>query len=168
MTLQELNQLSFDQLKTELHKCCGSSRWTERMAAIFPVPDTETLLSQAEKIWYSCSESDWREAFSHHPRIGDVQALKEKFAATAQWAGEEQSAVKQSPDAVLQALKKENDAYEARFGYIFIVCATGKTAEEMLRLLQNRLNNSAAAELHIAVQEQNKITLIRLQKLLHL
>lgn len=137
------------------------------MAAIFPVPDKETLFTQAEKTWYDCSESDWREAFSHHPRIGDVRALKEKFAATAHWAGEEQSAVRQSPDAVLQALKEGNDVYAAKFGYIFIVCATGKTAHEMLRLLQARLNNSAADEIQLAMQEQNKITLIRLQKLLH-
>ena len=167
MTLQQLNHLPLTQLKTELGKCCGSSELVERMACIFPVPDEETLQMYAEKIWYECSEADWLEAFGHHPKIGDVQALKEKFAATAHWAGEEQSAVKGSAEAVLRALKAGNEAYEARFGYTFIVCATGKTAEEMLGLLQARLSDSAADEMQIAMREQNKITQIRLQKLLH-
>ncbi|MBE7169749.1 MAG: 2-oxo-4-hydroxy-4-carboxy-5-ureidoimidazoline decarboxylase [Williamsia sp.] len=166
MTLQQLNNLSIPQLRTELARCCGSATWIEQMVEIFPVADEKELLPEAERIWNNCSENDWIEAFSHHPRIGDVQTLKERFAATAQWAGEEQAAARQTSDAVLQALKEGNDAYAEKFGYIFIVCATGKSAPEMLHLLQARLHNTAEDEIRIAMQEQNKITQIRLQKLL--
>ena len=166
MNLEALNKLPVDQLKIELGKCCSAATWVNRMAAFFPVEDSESLLLQAEAVWFACSEADWREAFCGHPKIGDVDALKKKFASTAGWAGEEQAAIKQTSDVVLAALKKGNEEYEARFGYIFIVCATGKGADEMLRLLQARLNNSPTDEITIAMQEQNKITLIRLQKLL--
>lgn len=166
MTLETLNQLPVDQLKATLRACCGSLTWVKRMVSHFPVEDEDSLLRNAEAVWFDCSEADWREAFSHHPKIGDLDALKKKFAATAAWAGEEQSAVKQTNDTVLTALKKCNDRYEAKFGYIFIVCATGKSAEEMLHLLEVRLNNTTTDEIRLAMQEQNKITLIRLQKLL--
>jgi len=166
MTLRELNNYPPAALKEALSRCCGAANWIERMAAVFPVRDEQTLFSEAERIWLSCSESDWREAFTHHPKIGDIGALKEKFASTSQWAEGEQSAVRQTSDDVLRALAEGNAAYERRFGYIFIVCATGKRAEEMLALLQARLHNDPADEIKIAASEQNKITRIRLEKLL--
>ena len=111
-------------------------------------------------------ETDWREAFTHHPKIGDVDALREKFASTAAWAAGEQGAVRQASEATLQGLKAGNEAYEQHFGYIFIVCATGKSADEMLALLQARLPHSPAEEIHVAMAEQAKITRLRLEKLL--
>lgn len=166
MTLDNLNTLNSIQRAEALAKCCGATHWVNKMNEIFPVADEKILLHEAEKLWRQCSESDWLEAFTHHPKIGDVNSLKEKYAATAAWAEGEQSSVKESSLAVLQALSAGNAEYENKFGYIFIVCATGKTASEMLAMLQDRIKNKAADEIQIAAQEQNKITAIRLKKLI--
>lgn len=166
MTLAELNTLPKPALTDALRKCCGSTAWVEAMGQIFPIPDMEALFEQASIIWYSLSEQDWREAFTHHPKIGDINSLKEKFASTSTWAAGEQAAVQGSSQAVLEALAEENTRYEEKFGYIFIVCATGKTAGEMLALLRARLPNEPAKEIKIAMAEQAKITQIRLEKLL--
>ena len=167
MTLIELNNLPKSALADALQKCCGSSAWVENMVAIFPIDTAETLLHQATAIWHNLSEADWREAFTHHPKIGgDIAALREKFASTSTWAEGEQAAVKRASQATLEALAAGNTAYEQKFGYIFIVCATGKTAAEMLALLQARLPNTPDVEIKIAMSEQNKITCIRLEKLL--
>ncbi|QJX48334.1 2-oxo-4-hydroxy-4-carboxy-5-ureidoimidazoline decarboxylase [Hymenobacter taeanensis] len=166
MTIAELNHLPPTGLADALQKCCGSSAWVEAMRGIFPVADAEALLQKATTIWNSLSEADWREAFTHHPKIGDVNSLKQKFASTSAWAAGEQGAVKEAPQQVLEALAAGNEAYEQKFGYIFIVCATGKSAEEMLALLQARLPNPPQQEILIARAEQDKITRIRLEKLL--
>ncbi len=166
MTLHELNILPKDQLKAELFKCCGSTNWVEKMLPFFPADDMVELINDAEEQWYECSEADWLEAFTHHPKIGDVESLKKKFAATAQWASGEQGAVAEAPQQVLEALSKGNNDYEQKFGFIFIVCATGKSAAEMLALLEARLPNNREEEIRIAMDEQNKITQLRLQKLL--
>ena len=166
MTLHELNILPKDQLKQELFKCCGSNAWVDKMLPFFPADDMVELINDAEDQWYECSEADWLEAFTHHPKIGDVESLKKKFAATAQWASGEQGAVAEASEETLKALAEGNEAYEKKFGFIFIVCATGKSAEEMLQLLQARLPNEKEEEIKIAMDEQNKITQLRLQKLL--
>ncbi len=166
MTLTELNSLSESELKQALTRCCGSSNWVENMVSVFPVSSQQNLFNKAEDIWDGCTEEDWKEAFSHHPKIGDAQSLKEKFASTSQWAEGEQSGVQHTSDQVLEAFKTNNQLYEERFGYIFIVCATGKSAEEMLSMLTLRLLNSQEDEINIAMEEQNKITQLRLQKLL--
>ena len=166
MTLHELNILPKEQLKEELFKCCGSKTWVEKMLPFFPADDMVELLNDAEDQWYECSQEDWLEAFTHHPKIGDVESLKKKFASTAQWAGNEQGAVKEASEETLKALAKGNEEYEKKFGFIFIVCATGKSAGEMLMLLDSRLPNTREQEISIAMEEQNKITLLRLQKLL--
>lgn len=166
MTLHELNILSKEQLRKELFKCCGSKTWVEKMLPFFPADDMVELLNDAEEQWYQCSKADWLEAFTHHPKIGDVESLKKKFASTAQWAGNEQGAVNSAPEETLKALANGNDEYEKKFGFIFIVCATGKSAGEMLMLLDSRLPNTKEEEMNIAMEEQNKITLLRLQKLL--
>jgi 2-oxo-4-hydroxy-4-carboxy-5-ureidoimidazoline decarboxylase len=166
MTLSELNTLNKSQLHLALERCCGARKWVEKMTEIFPVNDQKILLDKAEEIWYQCNEVDWIEAFTHHPKIGDINALKEKFASTSKWAEGEQGAVKQTSHEVLQALAEGNELYEQKFGYIFIVCATGKSAEEMLALLQARLSNKPEDEIKIAMEEQNKITKLRIQKLL--
>ena len=142
------------------------------MMAYFPADDLVELLENAEEIWYACSEEDWKEAFAHHPRIGDVASLSEgllsettKFANTAAWASHEQSNVNIAAKETIEALAQGNRLYEEKFGYIFIVCATGKSAEEMLALLQARLSNKPEDEINIAADEQHKIIQLRIQKL---
>jgi 2-oxo-4-hydroxy-4-carboxy-5-ureidoimidazoline decarboxylase len=166
MTLHDLNILPKEQLKEELFKCCGSKTWVEKMLPFFPADDMTELLYDAEDQWYECTEADWLEAFTQHPKIGDMNSLKKKFATTAGWASGEQGAVAQASEETLQALAKGNEAYEKKFGFIFIVCATGKSADEMLQLLNERLPNDREYEIVVAMDEQNKITQIRLQKLL--
>ena len=166
MELAELNNLLEPERKELLQKCCGAQNWVERMNAFFPVQSKEELFAEADRTWFACTEADWREAFEHHPKIGDLSSLKDKFANTGKWAANEQAGVNQTSEEILRALAEGNKKYEEKFGYIFIVCATGKTAEEMLALLQERLPNSPEAEIKIAMAEQNKITRIRLEKLL--
>jgi 2-oxo-4-hydroxy-4-carboxy-5-ureidoimidazoline decarboxylase len=171
MTLHEFNILSKQQLIEELTKCCGSSAWVKRMLPFIPADDMIELLEDAEEEWNKCSQEDWKEAFSHHPKIGDVESLAKKFASTAHqiaigWAAGEQSAVNVASKETIEALAEGNRLYEERFGYIFIVCATGKSAEEMLMLLRSRLKNSPEEEILIAADEQNKITKLRIEKLL--
>ncbi len=166
MTLHELNILPKHQLKSELFKCCGSTTWVDKMLPFFPADDLVELLNDAEEEWYHCTEADWLEAFAQHPKIGDIASLQKKFADTAEWAGGEQMAVGTATQQTIEALAHANDAYEQKFGFIFIVCATGKSADEMLQLLQARLPNNKQEEIEIAMDEQNKITQLRLQKLL--
>lgn len=166
MTLLELNALPAEARAAELAKCCGALRWVAALNAQFPFASPEALQQQAADIWDALTEADWREAFTHHPKIGDVASLRKKFGSTAHWAEGEQDAVKQAPTETLDALAEGNAAYEARFDYIFIVCATGKSAAEMLRLLQARLPNAPEQELRVAAAEQAKITRLRLEKLL--
>jgi 2-oxo-4-hydroxy-4-carboxy-5-ureidoimidazoline decarboxylase len=147
MTLSDLNALPSLARAEALATCCGATAWVTALNQQFPFVSPAALYEAAEQIWYNLTEADWREAFTHHPKIGDVNALKEKFASTATWAA-------------------GNDAYERKFGYIFIVCATGKSADEMLALLQARLPNEPQQEIHIAMGEQAKITRLRLEKLL--
>jgi 2-oxo-4-hydroxy-4-carboxy-5-ureidoimidazoline decarboxylase len=166
MTLHELNILPKEQLREELLKCCDSTAWVNKMLPFFPADDMVELLEDAEEQWFLCSEEDWKEAFSHHPKIGDVESLKTKFASTVTWASGEQSGVAAASQQTLEALAKANKLYEEKFGYIFIVCATGKSADEMLTMLQTRLQNSPEVEIEIAADEQNKITKLRIEKLL--
>lgn len=136
------------------------------MAAASPYSSLAAMAGVAEKVWYTeCFEAEWLEAFRHHPKIGDVQSLKEKFASTQHLASNEQQFVNTASDEIIQLLADANTAYENKFGFIFIICATGKTAEEMLRLLNDRLRNTYFEELNIAMGEQHKITLLRIQKL---
>ncbi len=133
----------------------------------FPFVSIEVLYEKAIANWYeACQQADWLEAFGHHPKIGGLAELEQKFAETAAWASEEQGAVKKASRAVLEALAAGNEAYEAQMGFIFIVCATGKSAPEMRQLLEDRLQNSREEEIRVAMGEQCKITLLRLNKLL--
>jgi 2-oxo-4-hydroxy-4-carboxy-5-ureidoimidazoline decarboxylase len=166
MTLSDLNVLPAAARAEALGTCCGSSAWIATLNEQFPFTSSAALYEAAERIWNDLGEAHWREAFTHHPKIGDINALKEKFASTATWAAGEQGAVRQASQETLEALAAGNEAYEQRFGYIFIVCATGKSADEMLALLQARLPNEPSQEIHVAKGEQAKITRLRLEKLL--
>jgi 2-oxo-4-hydroxy-4-carboxy-5-ureidoimidazoline decarboxylase len=165
MTLQRFNSSAPQYHKEELFKCCGCNAWVEELSSQFPFSSVEDLKSKSDKIWFSLDEKDWLEAFKHHPQIGDVKSLEKKFVSTKEWASNEQSGVNTATQNVLRELKELNDAYEKKFGYIFIVCATGKSAEEMLAILKSRLENSPEEEIKIAMQEQNKITHLRIDKL---
>jgi 2-oxo-4-hydroxy-4-carboxy-5-ureidoimidazoline decarboxylase len=166
MTIDQLNQLDGASLAEHLRRCCGATRWVEGVIAMRPYDSLNDLLDKADKAWGQCEKSDWLEAFTHHPKIGDVASLEKKFADTREWAGNEQSGVQQAAREVIEALARGNEDYESKFGFIFIVCATGKTASEMLALLNDRLPNDPETEVRIAAGEQAKITRIRLEKLL--
>lgn len=148
-----------------LRTCCGSARWIERMMTRRPFRTTDAVLEASRDIWFALAPGDWLEAFADHPKIGDREALMKKFPETRHLASGEQSGVDGAPDDVLDALARGNTEYEQKFGYIFIVCATGLTASEMLARLQQRLTNDPGVELQIAAEEQARITAIRLRKL---
>ncbi len=166
MNIQQFNSLPRKKAATELQKCCGSTTWVKAMLNARPFLDQASLHKKSDDIWSTVSKTDILEAFKHHPQIGDVDSLKKKFASTARWAGNEQKGTADASNHILQALQKGNQDYLDKFGFIFIVCATGKSAQEMLDLLNERLPNDEAIELHIAATEQNKITHLRLDKLL--
>ncbi len=147
-----------------LSRACGSSRWVDRMMARRPFVRDAKLLSVARVEWFGLTEADWLEAFSHHPRIGDRASLEARFPATHDLSSKEQARVGGAHLDVIAALAEANERYLDRFGFIFIVCATGKSAEEMLVLLRDRLNNDRAPELRIAAEEQAKITALRLAR----
>jgi 2-oxo-4-hydroxy-4-carboxy-5-ureidoimidazoline decarboxylase len=148
-----------------LRTCCGSTRWVERMLARRPFGSPEGLLAAARDEWFALAPADWREAFSQHPKIGDRQTLRRRFAATRHLAEKEQAGVNAASEETLAALADGNQAYEAKFGYIFIVCAAGRSADEMLAMLRARLANDPSAEIRIAAEEQARITELRLVRL---
>ncbi len=166
MKLDELNELSSDEAKARFRDCCGSREWARQMGKIRPFPTVAALFDQAEKIWWNLAAPDWLEAFAAHPQIGDRGAAPKQQELSAEWSKGEQSGIDAAAGGVREALAEANRLYQEKFGYIFIVCATGKSAEEMLGLCRARLHNSADAELPIAAEEQRKITEIRLKKLL--
>ena len=168
MTITEFNNLSKEEKAMQLAACCGAEKWQQEMLKQFPFADEQTLLQNAYDVWYNtCNEADWREAFTHHPKIGDLKSLTEKFASTKHLAGGEQDNVNSASVETINDLANANAEYENKFGFIFIVCATGKSAKEMLRLLKHRLSNSIAEEVNISMGEQAKITFLRLKKTLY-
>jgi 2-oxo-4-hydroxy-4-carboxy-5-ureidoimidazoline decarboxylase len=159
---REINAASPEAAREILSRACGSTRWVDRMMQRRPFGNDARLLSAARIEWFGLMEQDWLEAFSHHPQIGDRASLAPRFPATHDLSASEQSGVTGAGDDVIDALAEANSAYRDRFGFIFIVCATGKSAEEMLRMLRDRLSNDRATELRIAAEEQAKITALRL------
>jgi allantoicase len=161
-----LNALSVDEARAALLRCCGATRWAGWLLTQRPFASTEALLKAAAGVWTQMEKADMLEAFSHHPEIGsDPAALRERFAATAAWASAEQAGVAGADEATLEALREGNVRYREKFGYVFLVCATGRTAAEMLALLRARLAHDPETELPIAAAEQAKITRLRLEKL---
>ena len=164
--LEKLNTSARDEAVSELLKCCGSARWAERMVNARPFHDLESLLRASDRNWLALDASDWLEAFGHHPKIGEKKAAQQVSEDARRWSEEEQSGTRASAEEVMLELVAANREYERRFGFIFIVCATGKTTQEMLSLLKERLKNDTDRELHIAAEEQRRITNLRLKKLL--
>ena len=164
MTLAEFNALPSAQAESALMDCCGSVRWAASVASRRPYASVEALHKAADGIWWNLERTDWLEAFSHHPQIGDKPASGSESAR--QWAAGEQVGARAANEDVKSRLARANHAYFEKFGYIYIVCATGKTAEGMLAILNQRLQNDLASELSIAAEQQRMITLIRLENLL--
>ena len=161
---QQLDLASLPEARRLLTTCCGSSAWVERMLRRRPFGSEESLTTAAREAWADLTHTDWLEAFSHHPKIGDRASLAKRFAATAHLSAREQRGVEDATAQVLDDLAAGNRAYEDTFGYIFIVCASGKSAAEMLALLQQRLHNDAATEIRVAAEEQLRITELRLRR----
>jgi len=160
MTLPDFNNLDKKTAAIELFSCCGSQKWVSLMMKEFPFGSQEALIEKATTSWYNeCDKKDWLESFTHHPKIGDKKSLTEKFA------GKEQAGVASASKEIFEELATANAEYENKFGFIFIVFATGRSAVEMLRLLKDRLKNNLNSELNVAMGEQHKITLIRFEKL---
>ena len=158
------NQLSVDDAAQEIAPCCGSTAWARELAARRPFSDASSLIAASDEIWNRLESQDWLEAFSKHPRIGERKAPQTASKRSATWSGEEQKAAATSDGSVRLELAEANREYEQRFGRTFIVCATGKSAQEMLDILRKRLRNDDDTELRAAAEEQRKITNIRLQK----
>ena len=148
-----------------LESCCGSHAWIQAMLERRPFRSLARILDEADEIWWSLSPEDWREAFDHHPRIGDQSAAAPQAAVARAWSADEQRGATASSHATRQALVDGNREYERKFGHIYLVSATGKSAAEILDLLRVRLSNDPATELRVAALEQAKITRLRLEKL---
>ncbi len=158
--LRHLNSASPLELEEALRSCCGSTAWQKKMAASRPFTDLASLQKLGAEVWRGLTKEDWLEAFRAHPRIGEKKSGQV-------WASGEQAKVQDATKATLDALTEANRAYEAKFGHIYIVCATGKSAEEMLAIAKERLQNDAPTELARGADEQRKITDLRLEKLVH-
>jgi 2-oxo-4-hydroxy-4-carboxy-5-ureidoimidazoline decarboxylase len=165
VTLADLNALPPGAAAAELLRCCGSSTWARLMTADRPFAGETEMADCADRIWRSLGRADWLEAFAAHPRIGD-DAPARNAPATAAWSAEEQQGMRGASADARVRLAQANREYEARFGYVFIVCATGKSAGEMLALLEERLGHGPDKELQVAAEEQRRITRLRLGRLL--
>lgn len=166
MSLSVLNNATPEHAFALIESCCCAPRWVEAMVASRPFKNNDSVYQQAQQIWLSLDKNDYLAAFEGHPQIGDITTLKEKYASTSHVAGNEQAGMSSAQESLLIEMAQINQQYLTKFGFIFIVCASGKSAEQMLNLIKNRINNTPATELIIAAQEQAKITQIRLEKLL--
>ena len=165
--LSRLNYLPHDEAAAELLKCCGSTRWASLVASRRPFGDGEKLKRAADEVWWGLGREDWLEAFRSHPKIGEKKSAARVSEESRRWSENEQAGAAGAADDTLAALASANREYEERFGYIFIVCATGKSAEEMLAVLRSRLGNDPEDELRVAAEEQRRITRLRIEKLLN-
>lgn len=168
MTLDEINQLDSLSAQDAFASCCSSESWINIMVEARPFSSIEAMHQAALDIWSGLKESDYLQAFEGHPKIGDVNSLRKKYASTKGLASNEQSDVNSADEQTLLDLANGNDEYFKKNGFIFIVFATGKSASQMLAILQDRLPNDRATEISNAAVEQSKITALRLNKLLGL
>jgi 2-oxo-4-hydroxy-4-carboxy-5-ureidoimidazoline decarboxylase len=164
--LLRLNELSPADAEAEFLKCCGSAKWARDLAAARPFAGRAELLGKCDEISAGLKTEDWLEAFRAHPKIGENSAAKSQTTQEQGWSAQEQSGMQAASAELVSELANRNREYEARFGFIFIVCATGKSSGEMLAIINRRIHNDPQTELQVAVAEQRKITLLRLQKLL--
>jgi OHCU decarboxylase len=165
-SLERLNSRPSSEAEEEFLKCCGSREWAQRMVDDRPFVSFDDLLAKADRVWWSLESTDWLEAFHTHPKIGEKKAARQVSAEARAWSEQEQLGTRESKQETMNALADLNRQYEEKFGCIFIVCATGKSSEEMLAILRDRLKNKPDEELRIAASEQAKITQLRLKKLI--
>jgi OHCU decarboxylase len=165
LQLNYLNSLSPSEAEQEFLKCGGSKNWAQQMVVERPFSSLNQLTETGDRVWWSLEPADWLEAFCSHPKIGEKKAAAPIAAEARKWAEDEQSGTRDAATATIVELAELNNVYEKKFGYIFIVCASGKSSEEMLRILRERLQNDAEEELRIAAAEQAQITALRLRKL---
>lgn len=163
--LEWLNALPPHDALNEFLKCCGSTRWAKEMVASRPYLNLDGLIARAKDVWWSLEQTDWLEAFRSHPRIGEKKAADHVAPQSRQWSGQEQAGVRNAAEQTVDSLAALNREYEEKFGFIFIICATGKSADEILAMLRRRLENEVTAELPIAAAEQAMITELRIRKL---
>ncbi|MBT4283381.1 MAG: 2-oxo-4-hydroxy-4-carboxy-5-ureidoimidazoline decarboxylase [Candidatus Marinimicrobia bacterium] len=166
MTIEALNSITNSEANEQFELCCGADSWVQKMNQSRPFQNKNEVYQKAKSIWFSLKSEDWLEAFTHHPKIGDIDSLRAKFHNTKSLSETEQSGVNNATESTLKNLAKSNQLYEDKFGFIFIVCATGKSADEMLALIKMRLKNHAEIEMKNAAKEQHKITQLRLKALL--
>ena len=165
-SIDRINSIPSEQAQAEFLKCCGSKRWAAKMSAERPFENVEEMVTTADRIWWALESTDWLEAFDSHPRIGEKKAAAQVARESLSWSATEQSGTRGSTQQTMEDLAQLNRQYQEKFGFIYIICATGKSAEEMLAILRERLDNDPATELHNAATEQAKITTLRLNKLL--
>jgi len=163
-TLARWNLLPADEAAEEILDCCGSTVWARELVGRRPLENESSLVAASDEIWNHSKPQHWVEAFSKHPRVGERRAPQTASVQSEKWSAEEQQNVAGCGDEIQSALAEANREYERRFGRVFIVCATGKSAFEMLDILRRRLRNDDATELREAAEEQRKITNIRLKK----
>ena len=156
--LAALNDCAPEVARAQFKRCCMSSHWIHLMEQARPFAGIAELEAWADRAWASCSQNDWLEAFAAHPRIGGMSGNR--------WSRQEQASVALAASEVLDALANTNRIYEAKFGYTFIVCATGKSAVEILDLLKQRLHNPVEMEIKNAAEQQRLVLRLRLRKLL--
>jgi 2-oxo-4-hydroxy-4-carboxy-5-ureidoimidazoline decarboxylase len=164
LALARWNRLPAAEAEGEILTCCGSRSWADSMTARRPFTSLAELIATANEVWRELGEPDWLEAFRSHPQIGELHAEQKQSARSAQWSAGEQGGTASAEETVKLALAEGNREYERRFGHIFIVCASGKSAAEMLDILRRRLHNDAQAELREAAEQQRQITELRLRK----
>jgi OHCU decarboxylase len=165
-SLENFNRLPRQRALRALLDCCGSKKWAQQMVARRPFVGEADLLEAADKTWSALAREDWLEAFLHHPPIGQTRAGTKQSATASLWSAKEQSSAQKAAPQVLRALAEQNRAYAEQFGYVFLICATGKTSVEILDAVRQRLPNDPDTELRVAAEEQRKITRLRLEKLL--
>jgi 2-oxo-4-hydroxy-4-carboxy-5-ureidoimidazoline decarboxylase len=163
--LQRLNALSQSDAIEQFRRCCGTVSWCRDMANARPYPSIEAIHEAADRVMDGMSDDEWREAFACHPRIGDIQSLRMKYVGNREWSKAEQAGVGVADETTLRELAEGNAEYVQKFGFIFIVCATGKSASEMLAVMQSRLQSTIESELKVAAGEQRKITHLRIDKM---
>jgi OHCU decarboxylase len=161
-----MNDLPPDEAESVFLDCCGSSEWASQMAGARPFPMVEQMFEAAENIWEALPPADWLEAFAHHPKIGSKKPAAGVKRRASEWSAAEQSGADGADASVRKLLAEMNRLYHEKFGFIFIVCASGKSADEILAIVKARIRNSVETELRLAAEEQKKITEIRLAKLL--
>lgn len=162
--LARWNSLDLAAATREALPCCGSHAWATALASARPIEDAESLVETSSSIWRGLPEEAWREAFDSHPRIGQNHSQAQTTEESLRWSAQEQRAALSKDEAAKLALEDANRRYEERFGRIFIVCASGKTSNEILSILKARMQNDSATELREAAEQQRQITQLRLHR----